>query len=70
MVSRSEDSSRSEMPWWLEAGPQTCDFCLRAYHTEAGRHCPECDRPICPLCVAEVRVNCTWLCPECQAGGE
>lgn len=69
MVNSNRDSSRSEMPWWLGPGPQMCDFCLRAYHSEAGGHCPECDRPICPLCVAQVQVSRAPLCPECQAGG-
>lgn len=68
-MSRHEDSSCSEMPWWLALGPQICDFCLRAYHCEAGCHCPECDRPICPLCVVEVQVSRILLCPECHAGG-
>lgn len=64
----SEDSNRSEMPWWLGPGPQACAFCLRAYHSEAGHHCPECDRPVCPLCVVERQMS-HIVCPECHTGG-
>jgi hypothetical protein len=56
----------SEAPWWLESGPETCQFCLRTFHYEAGYHCIYCDRPICPACVAARFGTRDTLCPECH----
>ncbi len=56
----------SEAPWWLESGPETCQFCLCTFHYEAGHHCIYCDRPICPSCVAARFENRDTLCPECH----
>ncbi|HET6655408.1 MAG TPA: hypothetical protein VFH57_04110 [Gammaproteobacteria bacterium] len=52
-------------PWWLEAGAASCGFCAVAYLEEVAVHCFECDRPICPVCVVEVRESRTVVCPEC-----
>ncbi|AMC99741.1 hypothetical protein [Halomonas chromatireducens] len=56
----------SEAHWWLESGPETCQFRLRTFHYEAGYHCIDCDRPICPACVAERLESRETLCPECH----
>jgi hypothetical protein len=56
----------NEAPWWLESGPETCQFCLRTFHYEAGYHCTYCDRPICPACVEECFDSRDTLCPECH----
>lgn len=55
-------------PWWLEAGPDTCEFCLHGYHVEAGYYCFDCDAPVCALCVVHELKHV--LCPDCAAGGE
>lgn len=65
-----EESDRSELPWWLEPGSETCEFCLHTYHYEAGYYCVDCDRPICPACIVEVRVSRTVVCPACGQGAE
>lgn len=59
--------ARNSTPWWLDPGPQECEFCLLHYHYEAGYHCIECDRPLCPACVVEIRATRTVVCPECHA---
>lgn len=56
-----------DTPWWLESGPETCQFCQRAFYYETGFHCVYCDRPICPACVETRFVTRTTLCPECHA---
>ncbi|NIC04684.1 hypothetical protein [Billgrantia bachuensis] len=56
----------SEAPWWLESGPETCQFCLRTFHYEAGYHCIYCDQPICPVCVATRFESRETVCPECH----
>ncbi|WP_444678373.1 hypothetical protein [Halomonas sp. E19] len=56
----------SEAPWWLEAGAETCLFCLCTFHYEAGHYCVDCDRPICPGCVAARFASRDTLCPECH----
>lgn len=61
------DSAQSTMPWWLEPGAQTCDFCQRTLHYEAVYYCVHCDRPICPLCVVKVRESQDIVCSECHA---
>lgn len=61
----------AETPWWLEAGEETCPFCQRHYHYEAGYHCVRCDRPICPLCVVVLQRHQEVRCPECgEESGE
>ncbi len=66
----SDDAGRRAAPWGLEAGPETCEFCLHTYHYEAGYHCVHCDRPVCPLCVMVVREREVVVCPDCHAGGD
>ncbi|HET6655539.1 MAG TPA: hypothetical protein VFH57_04775 [Gammaproteobacteria bacterium] len=51
--------------WWLEAGAASCEFCAVAYHEEVAVHCIECDRPVCPVCVVEIRETREIICPEC-----
>ncbi len=55
----------ADPPWWLEPGPEHCDFCQYSFHYEAGYHCVHCDRPVCPVCVVSVRAEHTVTCPEC-----
>ncbi|MDT8386527.1 MAG: hypothetical protein RQ736_03385 [Thiogranum sp.] len=57
------------LPWWLQAGPDSCEFCFHAYHVEAGYYCFDCDAPVCPLCVVAVRERRVVLCPHCAEGG-
>lgn len=54
-----------QIPWWLEAGPQSCPFCEGRLHFEALLYCAECDRPICPTCLQELHESRSALCPEC-----
>ncbi|WP_308364547.1 MULTISPECIES: hypothetical protein [unclassified Microbulbifer] len=56
----------SEAPWWLQPGPETCQFCLRAFHHEAGYHCLHCDWAVCPGCVVERFENREAVCPQCR----
>lgn len=56
----------SRHSWWEEAGPATCDFCLRAFHEETACYCAYCDRPVCPLCIVVIRQFV--ICPQCQEG--
>lgn len=58
-------SDDNATPWWLEPGAETCQFCERPFHYEAGYHCVHCDRPICPSCVLEVHETRETVCPEC-----
>lgn len=57
--------NRPVVPWWLEAGPESCEFCLATYHVEVGYECIECDRPVCPICIVWVREESAIFCPEC-----
>lgn len=61
--------NRHIIPWWLESGSETCDFCLRTFHYEAGYHCLHCDRPVCPVCVEVVKTTHSIVCPECRKEG-
>ena len=56
----------SEAPWWLESGPETCQFCMHTFYYEAGYHCIYCDRPICPACVEARFESRDTACPECH----
>lgn len=58
------------IPWWLAPGPETCEFCLRAYHVEAGYRCIDCDQPVCPLCVVTIRETRVVACPHCRTEGD
>ena len=69
-MSRPQQQGPRPTPWWLEAGPDTCEFCLHGYHVEAGYYCFDCDAPVCPLCVVVVRERQVVLCPHCAEGGE
>jgi hypothetical protein len=53
-------------PWWLKGGSEHCEVCLGWYHYEVRVHCEDCDEPICPDCVVEVRIDRAYaLCPAC-----
>ena len=52
-------------PWWLMPGTEFCEFCLHTYQFEVGYYCVECDGPVCPLCVIEVRATRRVVCPNC-----
>jgi hypothetical protein len=56
--------------WWHESGPESCGFCLTAYHIELAYYCADCDRPVCPACAVAVRDRRVVLCPECAEKGE
>ncbi|SHF45415.1 hypothetical protein SAMN02745148_02664 [Modicisalibacter ilicicola DSM 19980] len=56
----------SDVPWWLEAGPETCPFCQRRFHAEAGYYCVSCDRPLCCFCVLEQWETRSAICPDCR----
>lgn len=60
-----------KQPWWLEPGAETCPFCETRLHFEALVYCTDCDRPVCPICLVEIRESRRLLCPEChaEAGG-
>lgn len=66
----NEENAMSSAPWWLESGPETCQFCLCTFHYEAGYHCIYCDRPICPTCVAARFESRDTVCPECHEDAE
>jgi len=55
------------MPWWLDDGAAECEFCLQLYHDEAGYHCHDCDRPMCPACAIEIHATRSVVCPACRA---
>ena len=56
----------SDTPWWLESGPETCQFCMQTFCYEVGYHCVYCDRPICPACVEARFESRDTACPECH----
>lgn len=56
--------------FWADPGPDTCGFCEIFYYAEMGYHCTECDRPMCPSCVATLYEFRAVLCPECCEEGE
>lgn len=58
-------SNQAQPPWWLETGPEHCEFCLHSHYYEAVYHCVGCDRPMCPVCVIELRETHTLICSEC-----
>ena len=66
-----ERSSRGgdRAPWWLQAGAETCAVCEGRHHMELTVHCFDCDSPMCPLCVVEVRGRAAHLCPGCVPSG-
>ena len=49
--------------WWLRGGTESCVFCFGSYAHGRERHCPVCDRPLCPDCVDPARDEA--LCPDC-----
>lgn len=65
----SRDAIEADTPWWLESGSETCQFCLRTFHYEAGYHCIHCDQPICPICVIELEETRDTICPACRDEG-
>ena len=68
---RSGTSIRvSRAAWCLERGPDTCDFCLQAFHIEAAYYCAGCDRPFCPLCAGSTEAGDALRCPECADPGD
>ena len=54
----------NKLPWWLEAGAESCSFCESPLHYEAMVFCVDCDRPVCPACLVER--DRSALCPECH----
>lgn len=65
-MNKTRVSKSSEPPWWLAPGSAVCEYCLRTYHCEAGYYCVVCDQPVCPLCMTEIHVTRTCLCPACH----
>jgi hypothetical protein len=63
---RRETTRETRRAWWLEPGPEVCEFCLAAYHIELAYYCIDCDRPVCPICAVAVRDRHAVLCPECS----
>jgi hypothetical protein len=57
-------------PWWFEPGPGACATCLGEVHYEVLVYCEDCDGPICPTCVVEVREAPTPRCRACAEAGE
>lgn len=55
--------------WWVDAGPDTCEFCWRAFYAEIGYYCFNCDRGICPGCAVTVFERRVVLCPQCGTEG-
>jgi DNA-directed RNA polymerase subunit RPC12/RpoP len=53
-------------PWWSKPGPELCEFCLHTFQVEAGYYCADCDRPICPVCVLQIRERHSVSCPDCS----
>lgn len=53
--------------WWLAPGGEECQFCLATVHSELLYHCPDCDRPVCPLCAVSGAGRRSIKCPECAA---
>lgn len=43
---------------------QTCPFCLQLYPYEVEYRCVQCDEPVCPFCIVEVKLE-QRCCPSC-----
>jgi hypothetical protein len=52
-------------PWWLEPGEGSCATCLGEVHHEILVYCEDCDGPICPTCVVEIRETRALRCRAC-----
>lgn len=53
-------------PWWSEAGPDHCEYCLQSYRAELGYYCVDCDRPVCQVCAVTILERGAVSCPECD----
>jgi DNA-directed RNA polymerase subunit RPC12/RpoP len=66
MIREWRAATARDLPWWLTAGTEQCEFCLRWYRLEAAYYCVDCDRPVCPVCVTTVRASGAVRCPGCR----
>ena len=57
---------RESLPYWLDGGTETCDFCACRYVLQVELRCAGCDRGACEHCVVVVRGEVT--CAECREG--
>ena len=56
--------------WWAVGGTERCPACLQLYAYEVEVRCVDCDGPLCPLCVVEVRAEALLRrCPDCCGEG-
>jgi hypothetical protein len=57
--------SRSDPPYWLHGGSESCGACTHACVYEMEFRCMACDRGICCHCVGVNVSRQEVLCPEC-----
>lgn len=46
---------------------ENCPHCREGYVYELELRCVECDGPMCPLCVVQVKGAVGHICPVCHA---
>lgn len=67
-IARPEDmGERSDRPYWLGAGTETCGACTHVYVYEMEYRCVACDRGVCCHCVRVHAATAEVRCPECEA---
>lgn len=63
-------STRTQRPWWLDDGTESCHGCSHLYVYQMEFRCVACDRGICCHCVRVVAGTREVLCAECEAEAE
>lgn len=58
-------ATRKRLPYWLDGGPERCDFCEHPYVLQTGRRCAGCDRGGCGQCFEIDPETGDVLCAEC-----
>jgi hypothetical protein len=62
--------SETTLPYWLQAGTETCAECWHTHTVQVQVRCTGCDRGFCQHCVVMVRETHELLCRGCSEGEE
>jgi hypothetical protein len=63
-------AKKKTLPYWLDGGTETCEFCTHPHVLQSEYRCAACDRAACEHCVTVDRETGEVLCHECHAEEE
>lgn len=59
-------SRRTEKPYWLDRGEETCEICGSLIVVQALVRCADCDAGICEHCSVTIHETREYFCIPCS----